>query len=59
MAQAAFFRTQEKFMSLLTLMEVVGRLGGAPAGNPSIHIFFILDETQINLCPGHLKRWDC
>ena len=46
-------------MSLLTLMEVVGRVGGAPAGNPSIHIFFILDETQINLCPGHLKRWDC
>ena len=44
-AQAAFFRTQEKFMTLLTLMEVVGRLGGALAGNPSIHIFFTLDET--------------
>lgn len=31
---------------------------GGPAGSPSIHIFSILDETQINLCPGSLKWWD-
>lgn len=36
-AQAAFFRTQEKFMSLLTLMEVVGRLGEEGAGRKPLH----------------------
>lgn len=46
---------RRRFMSLLTFVEVAGYMGG-PAGNPSIHIFFLLAETQINLYAVSLKR---